>query len=85
VFDRGLSAARLRDQGAAEKFRGLLANDDAQIALQESIVQRAEAQVQQGVLTAAEYLTQLRLLTQARITRTTHLIQAWQAAELATY
>jgi outer membrane protein TolC len=85
VFDRGLSAARLRDQGAAEKFRGLLANDDAQIALQESIVQRAEAQVQQGVLTAADYLTQLRLLTQARITRTTHLIQAWQAAELATY
>lgn len=85
VFERGLSAARLRDQGAAAKYRSLLANDDAQIALQENIVQRAEAQVQQGVLTAADYLTQLRLLTQARITRTTHLIQAWQAAELATH
>ncbi len=85
VFERGLSAARLRDQGAAAKYRSLLANDDAQIALQENIVQRAEAQVQAGVLTAAEYLTQVRLLTQARITRTTHLIQAWQAAELATH
>ena len=85
LFDRGLSAARLRDQGAAAKYRSLLANDDAQIALQENIVQRAEAQVQQGVLTAADYLTQLRLLTQARITRTTHLIQAWQSAELATH
>jgi outer membrane protein TolC len=85
VFERGLSAARLRDQGVAAKYRSLLANDDAQIALQENIVQRAEAQVQAGVLTAAEYLTQVRLLTQARITRTTHLIQAWQAAELATH
>jgi hypothetical protein len=45
-------------------------------------VKRADAQVKNGVMTATDYLTQINLLTQARLTKKMHEIQAAQAREL---
>lgn len=82
AFDRRLEASTEKDRADQAKARALLTQDDAIIRLQEDIVRRAEAQVQNGVMTTTDYLTQLNLLTQARITRKTHEIQALQAQEM---
>lgn len=82
AFDRRLQALTQKDQADQAKAQALLAQDDAIIALQEDIVRRAEAQVQNGVMTTTDYLAQVNLLTQARLTRKTHEIQALQAQEM---
>ena len=74
AFDQRLTAALQKDQAEQVKARALLEQDDAIIALQEDIVRRAEAQVQNGIMTTTDYLAQLNLLTQARLTRKTHEI-----------
>jgi hypothetical protein len=81
AFDRNRAAARLRSDADAAKYDAMLRSDDALIALQEDIIRRADAQVQNGVMTMTDYLAQVDLLTQARLTRETHRIQAWQARE----
>jgi outer membrane protein TolC len=82
ALDQRMAASNLKDRGNAAKASALLQQDDAIIALQEDIVQRAEAQVQNGVMTTTDYLAQVNLLTQARLTRKTHEIQALQAIEM---
>lgn len=82
AFDQRLEAATAKDKTDAAKAQALLQQDDAIIALQEDIVRRAEAQVQNGVMTNTDYLSQLNLLTQVKLTRKTHEIQALQAQEL---
>ncbi|MCB9317198.1 MAG: TolC family protein [Lewinellaceae bacterium] len=82
AFDQRLEAATTKDKTDATKAQALLQQDDAIIALQEDIVRRAEAQVQNGVMTNTDYLSQLNLLTQVKLTRKTHEIQALQAQEL---
>ena len=82
AFEQRLDAATSRDQDDWAKSRAQLTQDDAIIALQEDIIRRAEAQVQNGVMTTTDYLAQLNLLTQARLTRKTHEIQALQAQEM---
>lgn len=83
ALDQRLTAALQKDQAEQRKAAAQLQQDDAIIALQEDIVRRAEAQVQNGIMTTTDYLAQLNLLTQARLTRKTHEMQAWQAGELA--
>lgn len=82
ALDQRLQALTQKDQADQAKAQALLAQDDAIIALQEDIVRRAEAQVQNGVMTTTDYLAQVNLLTQARLTRKTHEIQALQAQEM---
>lgn len=82
AFDRRLQALTQKDQADQAKAQALLTQDDAIIALQEDIVRRAEAQVQNGVMTTTDYLAQVNLLTQARLTRKTHEILALQAQEM---
>ncbi len=81
-FEQRLQASLQRDQQDALKYQALLKQDDEIIALQADIISRADAQLQNGVMTATDYLTQLNLLTQAKITRKTHEMQALQAREL---
>ncbi len=83
AFDQRLTAALQKDRAEQQKANSLIGQDDAIIALQEDIVRRAEAQVQNGIMTTTDYLTQLNLLTQARLTLKTHEIQALQARELS--
>lgn len=82
VFDQRLQASLLRDAEDAGKYQDLLTQDDQIIALQSDIVNRADAQLNNGVMTTTDYLAQINLLTQAKLTRKTHEIQALQAREL---
>lgn len=82
AFDQRLEAVTRKDWADQYKALSHLTRDNAIIALQEDIVRRADAQVQNGVMTTTDYLTQLNLLTQARLTRKTHEIQALQAQEM---
>ncbi|MBK6929732.1 MAG: TolC family protein [Saprospirales bacterium] len=82
AFDQRLLAVTAKDRADSAKARALLEQDEAIIALQEDIVRRAEAQVQNGIMTTTDYLAQLHLLTQARLARKTHAVQALQAREM---
>lgn len=82
ALDQRFDALLRRDRGEIARADGQLKQDEEIIRLQEDIVRRAETQVQNGVMTAADYLAQLNLLTQARLTRATHQIQAQQAREM---
>ncbi len=82
ALDQRFDALQRRDRGEIAKADGQLKQDDEIIKLQEDIVRRAETQVQNGVMTATDYLAQINLLTQARLTRATHQIQTQQAREM---
>jgi outer membrane protein TolC len=82
AFEQRLAISLLKDAQDVQKNRAQLAQDEAIIRLQEDIVNRADAQVKNGVMTATDYLAQINLLTQARLTRTAHEIQAAQAEEM---
>ncbi|MFN4254879.1 MAG: TolC family protein [Saprospiraceae bacterium] len=81
AFDQRLGASLVKDRSDAAKMEGQLKQDADIIALQEDIVKRTEAQVKNGVATVTDYLAQVNLLTQARLTRATHEVQMWQAQE----
>lgn len=82
ALDQRFDALQRRDRGEIAKADGQLKQDEEIIKLQEDIVRRAETQVQNGVMTATDYLAQINLLTQARLTRATHEIQTQQAREM---
>ena len=79
----GMFVVMLLGAGAvALRYLEQMAQDEAMIALQSDILRRAEAQVQNGVMTETDYLSQLNLLTQAQLARSLHRIQAAQAQTL---
>ena len=83
AFVQRLEAGNLKDQWELTvKYKRQLEQDDAIVQLQEDIIRRADAQVQNGVMTMTDYLSQVNLLTQARLNRKTHLLQAIQAQEM---
>lgn len=81
AFDLRFAASAKKDQFGESKNRELLAQDDRIIALQESIISRADAQVKNGLMTMTDFLAQESLLTQAKLTRKTHELQAMQSQE----
>ena len=83
AFVQRLEAGNLKDQWEMTvKYKRQLEQDDAIVRLQEDIIRRADAQVQNGVMTMTDYLSQVNLLTQARLNQKTHLLQAIQAQEM---
>ena len=82
ALDQRFDALFRRDQGEIAKADAQLKQDEQIIQLQEDIVRRAEVQVQNGVMTATDYLAQINLPTQARLTRASHAVQAVQAREM---
>jgi Outer membrane protein len=82
AFELKTRAWALKESREADKQRSLLAQDDSIIRLQEQILARADAQLQGGVMTMTDYLSQVNLLTQARIARKTHELQIAQAREM---
>lgn len=82
AFQQRFEAGYFKDQSDYAKWQAQLKQDDDIIKLQEDIVARADAQVKNGVMTATDYLTQLNTLTQARLTRKYHEVQAAQAREV---
>lgn len=76
-----LQTATQQQQQLAEiqKLRQLIGTDREIIALRESIRTAAEAQLQNGVITANDYLRDVNAADQARQTMLTHDIQLLQA------
>jgi outer membrane protein len=81
AFGLRMAASARKEERAETKNRAMLAQDDTIIAIQESIVARADAQVKNGLMTMTDYLAQVNLLTQAQLTQKTHELQAIQARE----
>lgn len=82
-FLQRMETVALKDElDRKDKYRRQLEQDDAILQLQEDIIRRADAQVQNGVMTMTDYLTQINLLTQARLNRKTHELQIVQAQEM---
>lgn len=84
TFAQRLAASTRKEQSDLQenRYSTQLAQDAAIISLQEDIVRRADAQVKNGVMTTTDYLTQLNLLTQARLTQKTHVLQ-WAQTQSA--
>lgn len=83
AFEQKLEASNVKEFWDLNvKYREQLKQDESIVALQEDIVRRADAQVKNGVMTATDYLTQLNLLTQARLNQKSHELQLAQAREM---
>ncbi len=83
AFEQRLEANSLKDEWDINlKYKQQLDIDDAMLRLQEDIVRRAEAQVENGVMTMTDYLSQLNLLTQTRLNQKTHALQMIQAQQM---
>lgn len=79
ALDQQLTADQLRDEARTAATDELLAADERIISLQQKIIAQAAAQLEQGVITPAEYLAEIKALTTARLTLELHLIQRQQS------
>ena len=77
LFDTRLA---LRQQGAeVTQYRQLIDRDDSIIALRESVKKAAYAQLENGVLSAHDYINEVNAEDQARQNRITHEVQLLQS------
>lgn len=82
AFDLRIEAALRKDQFEAQKMLQQSQLDQEIITLQEDILKRSDAQVQNGVMTTTDYLTQVDLLTHARLNGIFHQLQYEHARQL---
>lgn len=78
-FDQKVVSDIDREIGKARAQDGLLAQDAEIISLQEKIVRQADAQLKRGVITSSDYLAESNTLTQMKLKRELHRLQALQA------
>lgn len=78
-FTKNQNLALIRLEGEIEKLDALMENDRPLIELRERITRQAASQLQNGVITATEYLSELHAEHQARLTLNIHRIQRMQA------
>jgi outer membrane protein TolC len=71
-FERNLNITMIKDYEEINKLERIIQKDDEIIALQDMIVQSAFSELQNGVITSTEYLTELNILIQAKIKRALH-------------
>jgi len=68
-----------KDLAEINKYEALILKDDEVIALREKITNTFAAQLDKGIITATDYLTELNAETQARLNKQLHIIQLAQA------
>jgi outer membrane protein TolC len=68
-----------QQQSEVEKLQQLIATDDAIIDLREQVKEAAKSQLENGVITANDYVKEINEEDQARQTRITHQLQLLQA------
>ena len=78
-FIRNLSMALEKDRNESRKLAELIRQDDEIISLQKKIAEQYFSQLQHGVITPTEYLTEFNALTNAQINKKIHHIQLSQA------
>ena len=71
--------AQKQQNGDVRKYRELLKNDDAIIALRQSVKNAASAQLENGVLSTHDYINEVNAEDQARQNKILHEMQLLQA------
>lgn len=80
TFDKNLRISTQKETADMEKYRQLMLQDEELIKLRENITKTAASQLDNGVITATEYITELNYETQARLNLELHRMQLQQAA-----
>ncbi len=71
--------AQQQQDASLEKYKGLIQKDDAIIALRASVKKAANAQLENGVLSAHDYINEVNAEDQARQNKILHEMQLLQA------
>jgi outer membrane protein TolC len=79
AFARSLMTSIEGDEAAIDRLQRSLASDDRIVTLREQVERSTQAQLQEGVVTASEYLDRSAELLQARFARAGHQVELAQA------
>ena len=79
AFDLNTTIELDKHRTEIEKLQRLLQTDEEIIALRRKVLQTARSQLQNGTITASEYVVEANALNQSLITRKTHEITLLQA------
>ena len=79
AFAKGLNDAIASDEATIDRLRGAVETDARIIALREGIAASARVRLQEGVLTASEYVDRSTELLQARVALAAHRVELAQA------
>jgi outer membrane protein TolC len=79
TFDKNLKISSQKDQGEIVKLTELLSQDDQVIALRSKITRAASSQLDNGVITASDYISRLNEETLSQLNREMHKIQLAKA------
>lgn len=75
TFDKNLKIASQKDAADISKYKQLIIKDDEIISLRQNITKTASTQLENGVITATEYVTELNAEMLARLNLELHKIQ----------
>ena len=75
TFDKNLKIASQKDAADIAKYKQLISKDDEIIRLRQNITRTASTQLENGVITATEYVTELNAEMVARLNMELHKIQ----------
>jgi len=79
AFDRQMESLKIQEKAKMEQYRKTLEMDEQVLGLQGEIAERAATKLENGTITATDYLIELNKESQARIRLTTHQIQLMQS------
>ncbi|HDS07314.1 MAG TPA: TolC family protein, partial [Bacteroides sp.] len=79
AFDQQLESRMVQEKARIAQYRETLALDEQVLALQKEIADRAATRLENGTLTATDYLIELNKENQARNRLTTHQLQLIQS------
>jgi outer membrane protein TolC len=80
AFDRQLESLSVQEKARMEQYRETLELDRQVLELQKEITDRAATALENGTITATDYLIEHHKESQARVRLTTHQIQLMQAS-----
>lgn len=75
TFDKNLKIASQKDAADITKYKQMIGKDDEIIRLRQNITKTASTQLENGVITATEYVTELNAEMQAKLNLELHKIQ----------
>jgi len=79
IFEKNLKISAEKQMGDIRKLQSLIEKDNELIELRDKIVKTYSSQLDNGVITSTEYLTEVNNQLQARLTMESHKIQLIQA------
>jgi outer membrane protein TolC len=79
TFNQGIKILLEKYITDIAKYENLISSDNDIISLREKVVKTAESQLENGTITATEYLTELNNLSQAKVNLQSHKIELVKA------